>query len=87
MSERDESDIHFQNEMDSCLDYPLDAFETIKVNENSSLEDIAKIFAQLDGQSRLIVEPWRKEAELLLESRQVLKRLEYQRLFCLRRVQ
>ena len=23
MSERDESDIHFQNEMDSCLDYPL----------------------------------------------------------------
>ena len=57
---------------------PLDSFETIKVNENSSLEDIAKIFAQLDGQSRLIVEPWRKEAELLLESRQVLKRLEYQ---------
>ena len=66
---------------------PLDSFETIKVNENSSLEDIAKIFAQLDGQSRLIVEPWRKEAELLLESRQVLKRLEYKRLFYLRRVQ
>ena len=45
----------------------------MKVNENSSLENIAKIFAQLDGQSRLIVEPWRKEAELLLESRQVSK--------------
>ena len=42
-----------------------------KANENSSLEDVAKVFAQLDGQSRLMVEPWRKEAELLLESRQV----------------
>ena len=49
----------------------LCTFETTKANENSSLEDIAKVFAQLDGQSRLIVEPWRKEAELLLESRQV----------------
>ena len=50
----------------------------MKDDENSSLENIAKIFAQLDGQSRLIVEPWRKEAELLLESRQVSKSLEFQ---------
>jgi len=50
----------------------LNNYETVLANENSSLEDIAKIFAQLDGQSRLIVEPWRKEAELLLESRQAL---------------
>ena len=32
--------------------------------------------AQLDGQSRFIVEPWRKEAELLLEARQVFKCLK-----------
>lgn len=50
----------------------FNSYNSVLVDKNSSLEDIAKIFAQLEGQSRLIVEPWRKEAELLLESRQAL---------------